>query len=1102
MKRTIPSINRHAAPAASCGPAAGPVAGCGAASSGNSHLKRVNILLALLGLGALLTTVTAHAGRFALVADQGNSRVALFYVSGQTWTYMNNFVDASTYLDALAPISKPTAVAQDQQGRIYVSDQTGTAGQNRILRFDTNGVFLDLVGDATTGLNGFNVPGSGIDDMVCGPDGNIYGTLAFGTANNQILKFDVATTNWSVFYSNSATMNTPRGLDFGPDGNLYVNSRGNARMLVFAPNGVLIRTNTTFSGSAQTTPMGLRWDAAGNRFVCTSGNGNSVVCSAAIATNGPAVLITALNPSGGPGNSVSSLGVLADGTNIFYVPFKNPGRVYLCNNSSTTSVTPVDSGTTPSLSQSTFMNFATGFGIGALQSVTLNVTRTNMLAGTSQQAQFTGNYVAQSGVDLSTDPNTVWSSSDPGVLTVSPQGLLTAVGLGSATLSVTNGAFNAATNITVVPLTTTLIHRFSFTSDANDSAGSANGTVAGFSYSYDNGQLALMPTSQYDYTYVDFGPGLISGNDALTFEAWASFGANYNWARLFDFGDSDGINGTAYVALTPHSASGTTRVALKTGAGGEVTVDAPGTLDNQTNVHIVAVVHPLAGTLKLYLNGVLAAQKTNITGQDLAGIVDNYNYLGRSQFYVDPAATESIDEFRVYSGVLDATNVAFHYAAGPDNVVSDPGALQSVSLALNTNMLQQGQQTVLAYGTFANVSGVPLNNFSGVSFTSSDTNVFTVSASGVVRAVGFGTATITITYGGQSASYTVNSEPLPQTSYLVTDGAGNRVLQYSGVGTNWTLTKVFAAGTYDGLPMTEPIGVVQDPAGHVYVSDGANGGRVLKFAASGDFLGSLGTNGVDYFASPANALTVDAAGNLYMATPFGTNNVMKYDPIAATWSEFVPTTDGFNYTLVNPTGLAFGPDGNLYVANRGGFNAANRPVHEFDTNGFYLGNLATGLVGPQGLSWDKVNQRFLFSNGATSIAAISTNGVVTTLAGGVAADAVSTLSSGPFVYYADYSASGIYAVTGPSSAVLVAGGITHAHQAIEFAFPPNLSLSVSGGNVVVSWPYSTGTYTLQSCADLGLADWQNVAAPPTQVGNTVQVTLPLTGNPRFFRLSN
>ena len=281
-------------------------------------------------LGVLLLAVgTAQAGQFALVADGVNKNVAEFYVSGTAWTWVTNFVSTSTPMGALAPLNGPTSVAQDQQGRIYVSDQSSTAGQNRILRFNTNGVFIDMVG--TNGLNNFNVPGSGIDDMVCGPDGNIYGTLAFGTANNQILKFNVATTTWSVLYSNSTTLSTPRGLDFGPDGNLYVNSRGNARMLVISPTGVLIRTNVTFSGSYQTTPMGNRWAPALTNFICTSGNGNSVICSC--TTNGTLALITGQNPSGGQGG-VSVLGTLANGTNVFMATYATASRIDLCSHTS------------------------------------------------------------------------------------------------------------------------------------------------------------------------------------------------------------------------------------------------------------------------------------------------------------------------------------------------------------------------------------------------------------------------------------------------------------------------------------------------------------------------------------------------------------------------------------------------------------------------------------------------------------------------------------------------------------------------------------------------------------------------------------------------
>ena len=1061
-----------------------------------------NILWMLASL-MILAAVPAHAGRFTLVAEGAGKRISQFYVSGQTWTYMTNFVDVNTPLGALAPLNSPTSVAQDQQGRIYVSDQS-VAGASRVLRFNTNGVFIDMVG--TNGLNGYNVPGSGIDDMVCGPDGNIYGTLAFGTANNQILKFNVATTNWSVLYSNSTTLSTPRGLDFGPDGNLYVNSRGNARMLVFSTSGVLLRTNTTYSGSASTTPMGLRYAPALSKFICTSGNGNSVIVSCptngTIATNG--TLITAANPTGGPGANKSSLGAMADGTNIFYVAFINPGRVYLCNNLSTTAVTPIDSGTTPALNSPTFMNFATGFGIGSLQTVTLNVTRINMIQGTTQKAQLLGNYIAQSGIDISSDAGTVWRSSNPSALTVSANGTLTAVGLGSATISATNSGIFASTNITVVPLVTTLIHRYVFTNDANDSVGTANGTPSGSNYAFTNGQIALTPSGQFDYNYVDFGAGTAT-NDVLTFEAWASFGTNYNWARLFDFGNNDGVNGTSFVMFAPHTSTGKTRLAFRTPTGGETDLDVAGTLDNQSNVHIVAVIHPLAGYMKLYINGVLAAQNLSVSGQDLANVVNNFSYLGKSQFFVDPAANESVDEFRIYSGVLDATNVAINFAAGPNNFVANPGALTSVSLTINTNMLQQGSQSAAAYGNFANVSGVPLNFFQGVTFSSSDTNVLTVSANGVVKAVGFGTATITVTYGAQSASYTVTSTPLPQANYLVTDGAGNRVLQYSAIGTNWTLTSVFASGTYGGIPLLEPTGVAQDAAGNVYVADQTTNAsypaRVLKFSATGNYLATLGTNGVDYFANTCGNLALDAAGNVYMSVPFGTNNVLKYDVTTNGWSVFVPTTDG-SYTLINPIGVAFDPAGNLYVCNRGAFNAANRPIQKFDTNGLYLGDFATGLVGPQALTWDAANSRLLVSVAATTIDAVDTNGVVSAVSSAVAADALGILSVGPNTFYSDYSASGVYALTSSSTAALVAGGITHAHQMLQLALPPNLSITANGPNVVVAWPYSVPSYNLKSSASLNPASWQTITNAPVLVGNKMEVTIPAFSSTLFFRLSN
>ncbi len=77
---------------------------------------------------------------------------------------------------------------------------------------------------------------------------------------------------------------------------------------------------------------------------------------------------------------------------------------------------------------------------------------------------------------------------------------------------------------------------------------------------------------------------------------------------------------------------------------------------------------------------------------------------------------------------------------------------------------------------------------------------------------------------------------------------------------------------------------------------------------------------MDFTGTPGY-LAVDAPGNVYMSTPFSANTIVKYDVTAGTWFIFVPTTDNAYYTLSNPIGIAFGPAGNLYVCNRGGFNA-------------------------------------------------------------------------------------------------------------------------------------------------------------------------------------
>ena len=71
---------------------------------------------------------------------------------------------------------------------------------------------------------------------------------------------------------------------------------------------------------------------------------------------------------------------------------------------------------------------------------------------------------------LATLDATNWISSNPGVLTVNSNGFISAVGLGSATVTATVAGVTA-TSSAITVTTPILMHRYSFVSDASDSVG-------------------------------------------------------------------------------------------------------------------------------------------------------------------------------------------------------------------------------------------------------------------------------------------------------------------------------------------------------------------------------------------------------------------------------------------------------------------------------------------------------------------------------------------------------------------------------------------------------------------------------------------------------
>lgn len=398
-----------------------------------------------------------------------------------------------------------------------------------------------------------------------------------------------------------------------------------------------------------------------------------------------------LSYNGGSGNIYSFIG---RGIVRAYGKGFDTNDLVITDNGNNTIVTPVPLG-------------------GALQRVYFQpLPHASVTAGTYEQATLVGDYPSVSGVLLSsTEPGLdpaafskpLYTSSNPHIVSVDTNGLITAINAGSATITAKVGAFNSTNSLTVTVLSApTLIHEYKFSetsgTDVADSVpGNSptwDGTIMGTA-TLSGGQITLDGSSGY----VQLPPGILTNVDEVTIETWASFGSPINtWANLFAFGDTD-VNGLGenYINLQPHTGGGTTSANFGLGdPSTESDAVSPAPLDGLVNVQIVAVYHPFAGSVSLYTNGVLAASNgalfNNLTDPvAFAGPMynsqstlaytlgaDNFNYIGHSLYNADPTLNASIDEFRIYNGALSASRIQADYALGPNQLI---GSATDVSLS-------------------------------------------------------------------------------------------------------------------------------------------------------------------------------------------------------------------------------------------------------------------------------------------------------------------------------------------------------------------------------------------------------------------------------------
>lgn len=138
-----------------------------------------------------------------------------------------------------------------------------------------------------------------------------------------------------------------------------------------------------------------------------------------------------------------------------------------------------------------------------------------------------------------------------------------------------------------------------------------------------------------------------------TVAMWVYWNSASTNTRIFDFGSSD----ISYMCLIPKDSGGIMRFSVTgTSYFGEQTIAHTAALPTGSWTHVAVTLQGKLGTL--YVNGVSVGSNA---AMDLAPFqlgATRQNWLGRSQYSADPYFNGKLQDVRIYSGALNASEIA------------------------------------------------------------------------------------------------------------------------------------------------------------------------------------------------------------------------------------------------------------------------------------------------------------------------------------------------------------------------------------------------------------------------------------------------------------
>ncbi len=700
---------------------------------------------------------------------------------------------------------------------------------------------------------------------------------------------------------------------------------------------------------------------------------------------------------------------------------------------------------------------------GALSSIEFN-NPIDLIVGGQMTPSILATYASLTNkVDISTMPGFSYSSDNTNVVSYGADGKFHANAAGSTTLHASFQSKTAALTVTVVAEPAVLVHRYSFdgaagTTAITDSVGGANGSLvngSGTATLTGSGRLTLdgNPSS----AFVSLPSGIMATLTNATFQTWVSNQDPFSdWAELWAFGTNNGSQGVEYLALIPNNPV-THKLRLDFHGAGGALFDAPAPLD--TNEVCVTVAYNYsAQSASIYVAGRKVASSTMT--KPLYTVPDGNNYIGRSQWYGsgDPYFNGTLNEFRIYSGVESDLQIAIDAATGPNTIVTNAGALQSLTIVTSTNVDVHGVAVpIQVLANFASVSAVDVSTLSQTTVSSADTKVGSI-VNGNFFPQNVGVTTVKATYGNVSGSVVVNvvdtnNWPSPLHRYTFNETSGTTLNDSVGA-INGT---IYGPVTLTGSQMVMPAG---NPA-----PDAAG----LPTAASGWVSFPAGQGLV-------NGLPNEASIECWVTWAGG-----------AVWQEI------FDFGQAATAGISLGGGNYVMVSPHDGATGALRME-------WFPGGLV--LTGPS-LVANQLSQVVITHDQDRQLDKLYLNGQL--ISSGSNTRLWSSLSDTDNWLardqWPDAMFNGSYSDMRIWDGALTAGQVANLYAAgPDRIAGPALQIYPSGSQVVLKWPANATGFGLQSNTNLAGGTWVAVPGTPTVSNNLNNLTVSASRTQTYFRL--